>query len=78
MLLVGAAENQSGTGGTFNLPTVANLTMPGEFGLIPMGAPYYGKAVDDPKIWYLNGTPAASVGFGIDVLYPMVCLLCRL
>lgn len=41
---------QSGKGGTFVLPTV-NITAPGgEFGSIPVGAPFFGSDVKDPNL----------------------------
>ncbi|KAJ3482505.1 hypothetical protein NLI96_g6947 [Meripilus lineatus] len=70
VLLVGPAVQQSGKGGTFVVPTV-NITPPGgEFGSIPVGAPYFGHEVNNPDIFYFNGTPAATAIFGIDILVP--------
>ncbi|KAK0240460.1 sure-like protein [Armillaria nabsnona] len=71
VLLVAPAVQQSGRGGTFVLPTT-NITPPGgEFGSIPVGAPYFGHDENDQNLWYFNGTPAASAVFGIDVIAPM-------
>ncbi|CAL1703941.1 unnamed protein product [Somion occarium] len=70
VILVGPAVQQSGKGGTVVFPTV-NITAPGgEFGSIPVGAPFFGKAVDDPNIFYFNGTPAATALFALDVVIP--------
>ncbi|KAI0075474.1 5'/3'-nucleotidase sure [Panus rudis PR-1116 ss-1] len=72
VLLVGPAVQQSSTGGTFKLPAT-NITAPGgEFGTIPVGAPYFGAAVDDPHIWYFNGTPVATALFALDIIVPKV------
>jgi len=70
VLLVGPAVQQSGKGGTFVLPTTNITAAGGEFGSIPAGAPYYGHAVDDPSIFYFNGTPAACAIFGLDIIAP--------
>lgn len=64
------AVQQSGTGGTFNLPRAANLTTGGEFGSIPVGAPNWGQDANDDHIWYFDGTPAACVAFGLDYAIP--------
>ncbi|KAI0713286.1 5'/3'-nucleotidase sure [Earliella scabrosa] len=68
VLLVGPAVQQSGRGGTFVLPTT-NITAPGgEFGSIPVGAPFWGQDPENSDFFYFNGTPAASVVFGIDII----------
>ncbi|KAL0947264.1 hypothetical protein HGRIS_013385 [Hohenbuehelia grisea] len=70
VLLVGPAVQQSGKGGTSVFPTV-NITAPGgEFGSIPVGAPYFGHDALDQNIWYFNGTPAATALFALDVIVP--------
>ncbi|KAH8102868.1 5'/3'-nucleotidase sure [Cristinia sonorae] len=70
VLLIGPAVQQSGKGGTFVLPTT-NITAPGgEFGTIPVGAPYYGQDLNDSSIRYLNGTPAACAIYGLDIIAP--------
>ncbi|KAI8998912.1 5'/3'-nucleotidase sure [Trametes punicea] len=70
VLLVGPAVQQSGKGGTFVLPTT-NITAPGgEFGSIPVGAPFFGHDTQNPNLYYFNGTPAATVVFGIDIVAP--------
>ena len=49
-LLCSPAVQNSGQGGRFQLPTV-NITAPGgEFGSIPVGAPYFGHDQDDMNI----------------------------
>ncbi|KAI0332087.1 5'/3'-nucleotidase sure [Cubamyces sp. BRFM 1775] len=71
VLLVGPAVQQSGKGGTFVLPT-SNITAPGgEFNTVAVGAPYFGHDVQNPDLFYFNGTPAAAVVFGIDILAPI-------
>ncbi|KAI0362765.1 5'/3'-nucleotidase sure [Trametes cingulata] len=71
VLLVGPAVQQSGKGGTFVLPTT-DITAPGgEFGTIPVGAPFFGQDSQNPDLFYFNGTPAATVVFGIDIVAPM-------
>ncbi|KAF7440914.1 hypothetical protein PC9H_001263 [Pleurotus ostreatus] len=71
VLLVGSAVQQSGKGGSFVLPTV-NITAPGgEFGSVPIGAPPFGSDPMDQNLWYFNGTPAATVAFGLDIVAPM-------
>lgn len=70
VLLVAPAVQQSGRGGTFVLPTT-NITAPGgEFGSIPIGAPFFGQDSDNGDLFYFNGTPAASAVFGIDIIAP--------
>ncbi|KAK7459672.1 hypothetical protein VKT23_009653 [Stygiomarasmius scandens] len=72
VLLVGPAVQQSGKGGTFVLPTT-NITAPGgEFGSIPVGAPFFGHDEQDQNLWYFNGTPAATAVFALDIVVPMV------
>ncbi|ETW85643.1 hypothetical protein HETIRDRAFT_443564 [Heterobasidion irregulare TC 32-1] len=71
VLMVAPAINQSGHGGTFVLPS-GNITAPGgEFGSIPVGAPFFGQDATNPDLWYFNGTPAAAAIWGIDVIAPM-------
>ncbi|KAJ8481418.1 hypothetical protein ONZ51_g5997 [Trametes cubensis] len=36
-----------------------------------VGAPYFGHDVKNPDLFYFNGTPAAAVVFGIDILAPI-------
>lgn len=64
------AENQSGKGGTFSFPSGNKLERPSEFGDLPAGSPAWGYEESDNHIWYFNGTPAASVAFGIDYAIP--------
>ncbi|OBZ75663.1 Acid phosphatase [Grifola frondosa] len=42
----------------------------GEFGSVPVGAPYFGQDQHNPDLFYFNGTPAATVLFGLDVIVP--------
>ncbi|KAI0075475.1 5'/3'-nucleotidase sure [Panus rudis PR-1116 ss-1] len=72
VLLVGPAVQQSGTGSTLVLPTTNIVAPGGEFGTIPVGAPFFGTAADDPHIWYFNGTPVATALFALDVIVPKV------
>ncbi|KAK7693133.1 hypothetical protein QCA50_002699 [Cerrena zonata] len=70
VVLVGPAVQQSGKGGTAVLPTV-NITAPGgEFGTVPVGAPYFGHELNDTNIYYFNATPSESVLFGLDIVIP--------
>ncbi|KAL0569809.1 hypothetical protein V5O48_012154 [Marasmius crinis-equi] len=68
VLLVGPAVQQSGKGGTFVVPTTNIVAPGGEFGSIPVGAPFFGQDEQDKNIWYFNGTPSAAVTFGIDIV----------
>ncbi|OSD02773.1 5'/3'-nucleotidase sure [Trametes coccinea BRFM310] len=71
VLLVGPAVQQSGKGGTFVVPTT-NITAPGgEFNSIAVGAPFFGHDSQNSDLFYFNGTPAATVVFGIDIVAPM-------
>ncbi|KIP07965.1 hypothetical protein PHLGIDRAFT_401065 [Phlebiopsis gigantea 11061_1 CR5-6] len=71
VLLVAPAVQNSGQGGRFQLPTV-NITAPGgEFGSIPIGAPFFGHDDNDNTTWYFNGTPGASAIFGLDIIAPI-------
>lgn len=49
-LMVAPSHQQSGTGGTFKLPTNKTLTTPGKFDTIPVGAPYAGRNQFDSAI----------------------------
>ncbi|THH15888.1 hypothetical protein EW146_g4663 [Bondarzewia mesenterica] len=73
VLMVAPAINQSGRGGTFVLPS-GNITAPGgEFGSIPAVHRSLGKTspIQTFLLGYFNGTPAAAVIWGIDVIAPM-------
>ncbi|TDL25054.1 5'/3'-nucleotidase sure [Rickenella mellea] len=71
VVLVGPAVQQSGRGGTFVLPT-SNITAPGgEFGTIPVGAPFFGQDLQNQNLWYFNGTPAATAAFALDIIAPI-------
>ncbi|KAI0691180.1 sure-like protein [Cytidiella melzeri] len=72
VLLVAPLVQNSGQGGRVILPTT-NVTAPGgEFGSVPVGAPFFGHDVNNDKMWYFNGTPAAVTFFALDVIVPMV------
>jgi hypothetical protein len=49
-LIRGFIEQQSGSGGTFTLPTTNILPPGGEFGSIPIGAPFFGHDDKDTNI----------------------------
>ncbi|KAJ3554464.1 hypothetical protein NM688_g3097 [Phlebia brevispora] len=70
VLMVAPAIQESGHGGTFVLPTTNIVPPGGEFGSIPVGAPFFGHDVHNPDLFYFNGTPAACVVFGLDILVP--------
>ncbi|KAI1790738.1 sure-like protein [Ganoderma leucocontextum] len=70
VLMVAPAVQQSGRGGTFVLPTTNITESGGEFGSIAVGAPYFGSDSQNDNLFYFNGTPAASVVFGIDIIAP--------
>ncbi|KAI0086632.1 sure-like protein [Irpex rosettiformis] len=72
VVLVAPLVQNSGQGGRVILPTV-NVTAPGgEFGSVPVGAPFFGHDAGNDHIWYFNGTPAATTFFGLDVIVPQV------
>jgi len=71
VLLVGPASQQSGKGGTFVTPNTNIVAPVGEFGSIPIGAPFFGHDVDDSSLFYFNGTPAATAVFALDIVVPM-------
>ncbi|KAI0340129.1 sure-like protein [Trametopsis cervina] len=72
VLLVAPLVQNSGQGGRVILPTT-NVTAPGgEFGSVPVGAPFFGHDANSDRIWYFNGTPAAVTFFALDVLVPQV------
>ncbi|KAN0063556.1 hypothetical protein ACQY0O_004004 [Thecaphora frezii] len=66
VLMVSPSHNQSGKGGTFELPTSVNLTVAGRGGFVPVGAPYAGRNLTDSGLRYFNGTPAAAVAWALD------------
>ncbi|EPQ26280.1 uncharacterized protein PFL1_06215 [Pseudozyma flocculosa PF-1] len=66
VLMVGPSHNQSGKGGTFELPTSVNLTVAGRGGFVPVGAPYAGRNLTDEGLRYFNGTPAAAASWALD------------
>ncbi|KAG5354812.1 Acid phosphatase [Yarrowia sp. B02] len=64
------AVQQSGTGGTFNLPTNTTLAKGAEWLSAPVGAPSWGHDDQDDHLWYFDGTPGAAVSFGLDYALP--------
>ncbi|KAF7796743.1 hypothetical protein EIP86_007926 [Pleurotus ostreatoroseus] len=70
VLMSAPAIQESGHGGTFVLPTTNIVPPGGEFNSIPVGAPFFGHDVHNQNLFYFNGTPAAAVIFGIDILAP--------
>lgn len=68
--LFAATQNESGHGGTFDFPDTPTLQTNSDFDAVPAGAPSFGHEVDNPDIWYFNGTPAACVAFGLDYALP--------
>lgn len=70
VILVSPAQQRSGFGGQFKVPTSANLTADGEFAYPPQGAPSWGHEHDDMNVWYFNGTPSSCVAFGLDYVIP--------
>lgn len=70
VFLIAPVENQSGKGGTFVFPTSPVLQRPAEFNELSAGVPSWGYEESDNHVWYFNGTPAASVAFGLDYVLP--------
>lgn len=70
VLMVAPAQQQSGTGGTVNLPKQATLSGPGRGGSLPQSAPYRGANASDPGLTYFDGTPGACTLFGLDQVVP--------
>ncbi|VVT50233.1 uncharacterized protein SAPINGB_P002667 [Magnusiomyces paraingens] len=70
VFIVAPAENQSGKGGTFSFSSSPKLQKSSEFGDLPAGSPAWGYEESDNHVWYFNGTPAASVAFGLDYVIP--------
>lgn len=70
VILIAPAQQRSGFGGQFALPTSKNLTAGGEFNYPPAGSPSWGHEQNDMNIWYFNGTPASCVAFGLNYIIP--------
>lgn len=70
VFMVAPVYQQSGKGGTFNLPTKPTLEKDGEFGSVKAGQPAWGYEEEDNHIWYTDCTPAASVSFALDYVIP--------
>lgn len=70
VFMMAPAVQQSGTGGTFNLPRNKTLPKGGEFGSVPVDAPAWGQDKEDDHIWYFDGSPAAAMTFGLDYAIP--------
>ncbi|KAF9741637.1 hypothetical protein PMIN06_010556 [Paraphaeosphaeria minitans] len=70
VLIVAPATQQSGQGGRSEFSTDANLTSPGQYDIVPAGAPAVGTDPNDSSIWYYNGTPAACVFVALDYVLP--------
>jgi len=64
-------RNKSGTG-SLSKERFDPLTKPGEYDLVPAGAPGTGHDPADPQIWYVNGFPADGIRFGLDTLAPQI------
>ncbi|ODV96422.1 hypothetical protein PACTADRAFT_33592 [Pachysolen tannophilus NRRL Y-2460] len=70
VFLVAPASQRSGWGGRYELPDTTTLLTDGEFSYPPAGAPSFSYEPTNDHIWYLNGTPAACVGFALDYVIP--------
>jgi len=70
VVLVAAADNESGQGGRSVFTNNRSLVNPSEFNLIPAGAASLGRDPTDPDVWYYNGTPAACAFVAIDYVFP--------
>ncbi|KNZ45493.1 hypothetical protein VP01_806g2 [Puccinia sorghi] len=64
-------RDKSGTG-SLSKERFDALTKPGEYDLVPAGAPGTGHDPADPQIWYVNGFPVDGIRFGLDTLAPQI------
>ncbi|ODV77519.1 putative acid phosphatase, precursor [Suhomyces tanzawaensis NRRL Y-17324] len=69
--LVAPANQRSGFGGRFEVPTSNKLTVDGEFGYVKAGDPAWGHEPNDDHIWYFGGSPASSVAFALKYVLPV-------
>ncbi|KAK6462362.1 acid phosphatase [Scheffersomyces coipomensis] len=69
--LVAPVSQRSGWGGRFDVPTSPTLQTDGELGYVKAGAPSWGHEDFDDHIWYFNGTPASSVAFALQYVFPV-------
>ncbi|PVH93217.1 sure-like protein [Periconia macrospinosa] len=70
VIIVAPVINQSAQGGRSDFTTAANLTAPGQYNIVPAGAPSVGPDPNDSHIWYYNGTPAACTFVALDYVLP--------
>lgn len=70
VIMTAPLNQQSGTGGTVKVPKDKTIDEESDFNLVPAGGPAWGQDPEDSDIWYFDGTPAASILFGLDYLIP--------
>lgn len=70
--IIAPAYAQSGQSGRIRFTRTANLTIPGVFDSLPVGAPSFGNDPKKPdsRIWYYDGSPAACTLFALDHVVP--------
>ncbi|KAG8704812.1 hypothetical protein FRC08_002028, partial [Ceratobasidium sp. 394] len=69
VVLSAPVRDQSGTGSS-NAPAY-NLTSPGQYDTVPIGAPAQGADKTDPMVNYVNSYPVTAIEYGIKELSPM-------
>ena len=55
VILVAPVVDESGQAGRSQFTSNNTLLLPGEYGLLPVGAPSLGTDPNDSNIWYYNG-----------------------
>lgn len=68
VVLSGPVHNQSGMGNKEYISGHAHMKSAGEFDLVHAGEPSVGYNSSDPSYNYIDGTPASSALYGLDVL----------
>lgn len=70
VIMVAPVRQQTGNGGSFQVPKSKTLEKDGEFGYVKKGAPSWDHDADDSNIYYFDGTTSACVAFALNYLIP--------
>ncbi|GMF02371.1 unnamed protein product [[Candida] boidinii] len=70
VVTVAPAQQYSGNGGRFIVPSQNTLETDYLFSYPGKGSPAWGYEENDMNMWYFNGSPAACVAMGLDYVLP--------
>ncbi|GME68762.1 hypothetical protein B5S31_g2257 [[Candida] boidinii] len=70
VVTVAPAQQYSGNGGRFIVPSQNTLEKDALFSYPVQGSPSWGYEENDMNMWYFNGSPSACVAMGLDYVLP--------